>query len=293
MDRLLQYALAGLSAGSLYGLVALGVVLIYGATRTLNFAHGEVASFGTFVAFALLSSGCSFAVALPAAILAGAAVALVFYALVLVPAQRRGVTPISQVTLTLGLGLVLQGILLGFFGAEPDRLPFPLSDTASWKIGPLYVSQLSAGTLAGGLAVAAGLRQLVLGTRLGLAMRACSENLTAAQTLGIPTRAVVAFSWALAASLGVVSGLFLAPALLLDPFFMTEPFLKGLAAAVLGGLTSLPGAVAGGLILGVSESLAGAYVAVEFKNTLAFLVIVGVLLLRPKGLFGRDVRERV
>jgi branched-chain amino acid transport system permease protein len=100
-------------------------------------------------------------------------------------------------------------------------------------------------------------------------------------------------AWAVASALGVLAGIFLAPALLLDPFFMVDPFLKGFAAAVLGGLNSLPGAVLGGVILGVAESLTGAYLTIQFKNTLAFLVIIVVLLVRPEGLLGHEVKERV
>jgi branched-chain amino acid transport system permease protein len=134
---------------------------------------------------------------------------------------------------------------------------------------------------------------LVQKTRIGLAMRATSENLPAAQTMGIPTRKVLAFSWGLAALLGVIAGLFLAPALLLDPFFMLEPFLKGFAAAILGGLNSLPGAIVGGLILGVAESLAGGFISIAFKNTMAFVIIILVLLFRPEGLLGKEFKERV
>ncbi len=124
-------------------------------------------------------------------------------------------------------------------------------------------------------------------------MRATSENLPAAQTLEIPTRRVLSLSWGLASLLGVLAGIFLAPALLLDPFFMLEPFLKGFAAAVLGGLNSLPGAIVGGLLLAVAESLAGGYLTVVFKNTLAFLVIIVILLIRPEGLLGTVFKERV
>ena len=134
---------------------------------------------------------------------------------------------------------------------------------------------------------------LVQKTRIGLAMRGTSENLPAAQTLGIPTRQILALSWGLAALLGVLAGLFLAPTYLLDPFFMLEPFLKGFAAAILGGLNSLPGAIVGGIIIGVSESLAGGYISVAFKNTLAFLIIILVLLVRPEGLLGKEFNERV
>ncbi len=288
-----QYVLSGLSAGSLYALVALGIVLVYRATRVLNFAHGDVATLGTFVAFALVGQGYPFWVAFPAAILVGAAVAVLFYFGIVAPAQRQGATLLSQVILTLGLALILQGLIVYRWGAEPDRLPFPLSDSRSFHVGPVFVSELSLGTLAAGVAASLLLYLLVQRTRLGLAMRAVSENLAAAQVLGLPTRSILAFAWGVAAALGVGAGLFLAAALLLDPFFMLDPFLKGFAAAVLGGLNSLPGAVVGGLLLGVAESLTGAYLAIEFKNTLAFVIIIVVLLIRPEGLLGYEFRERV
>ncbi len=293
MARFLQYALAGLSGGSLYALVALGLVLIYRSARVLNFAHADIATFGTFIAFAAVTSGLPLWIGLPLALVVGAAVAMVFYFGAVVPAQRRGATPLGLVILTLGLSLILQGFTVYRWGAEPDRFPFPISDSKVWKVGPLFVSELSAGTLSAAAVASLLLYLLTQKTRLGIAMRATSENLQAAQTLGIPTRAVLAFAWGTAAALAVVAGVFLAPALLLDPFFMLDPMFKGLAAAVLGGLNSLPGAVAGGLILGVAESLFGAYVAMEFKSTLAFVLIVAVLLVRPEGLLGREFQERV
>jgi branched-chain amino acid transport system permease protein len=293
MEKLLQYALAGLSAGSLYALVGLGIVLIYRSTRVLNFAHGDIATFATFVSFALLSNRYSFPLALGGAILAGAAVGIAFYFGVLVKAQREGANLLGMVILTLGLALILQGVVVYVWGAEPVALPFPISDTKTYRVGPVVVSQLSLATMTAGLVGSVLLYALVQRTRLGLAMRATSENVMAAQTLGIPTRLVLAVSWGAAAALGVVAGVFLAPALLLDPFFMLDPFLKGFAAAVLGGLNSLPGAVVGAVILGVAESLAGAYVSIQFKNTLAFLIIIVVLLIRPEGLLGKEFKERV
>ena len=293
MERFLQYVLAGLSAGSLYALVALGLVLIYRSTRVLNFAHADMATVGTFIAFSIISGGLPFWMAFAAAVVAGAVIAMVFYFGALVPAQRKGANHLGQVILTLGLALILQGLTVYRWGAEPDRFPFPLSDTKVWKVGPIFVSELSLGTLAAAAAASLVLYLITQKTRLGLAMRATSENLQAAQTLGIPTRGVLAFAWGVAAALAVVAGVFLAPVLLLDPFFMLDAMFKGLAAAVLGGLNSLPGAVLGGLILGVAESLGGAYVSLEFKTSLAFILIVVVLLARPEGLLGKEFQERV
>jgi len=293
MTLFLQYLAAGLSTGSIYALVALGLVLIYRSTRILNFAHGDITTAGTFVAFALLSLNLPFALASVIAILFGAVLAMAFYFCVLVPAQRREATHLGQIILTLGLGLILQGLVAYFGGTVPQPFPFPLSDIKLYHLGEVIVSQLSLGTFIIGLLACLLFYLLVQKTRIGLAMRATSENLPAAQTMGIPTRKVLAFSWGMAALLGVIAGLFLAPALLLDPFFMLEPFLKGFAAAILGGLNSLPGAIVGGLILGVAESLAGGFISVAFKNTLAFLIIILVLLVRPEGLLGKEFKERI
>ena len=294
MSQFLQYAVSGLSIGALYALVALGLVLIYRSTRILNFGHGDVATVGTFFAFTLLSHNVSGAIAFPLALISGAVLAMVFYFVILIPAQRRNATLLGQIILTVGLSLIIQGLVSHFWGTEPQSFPFPLSDTKTWKVyQDVVISELSLGALVIGLIGCLFLFLLVQKTRLGLAMRATSENLPAAQTLGIPTRRVLSLSWGLAALLGVLAGLFLAPALLLDPFFMMEPFLKGFAAAILGGLNSLPGAIVGGLILGVAESLAGGYITVAFKNTLAFMVIIGVLLIRPEGLLGEEFIERV
>ena len=293
MTLFLQYLAAGLSTGSIYALVALGLVLIYRSTRILNFAHGDITTAGTFVAFTLLSLNLPFALASVVAILFGAVLAMAFYFCVLVPAQRREATHLGQIILTLGLGLILQGLVAYFGGTVPQAFPFPLSDVKLYHLGEVIISQLSLGTFVIGLLACLLFYLLVQKTRIGLAMRATSENLPAAQTMGIPTRKVLAFSWGMAALLGVIAGLFLAPALLLDPFFMLEPFLKGFAAAILGGLNSLPGAIVGGLILGVAESLAGGFISVAFKNTLAFLIIILVLLVRPEGLLGKEFKERV
>jgi branched-chain amino acid transport system permease protein len=288
MTLFFQYLVSGLATGSIYALVALGLALIYRSTRILNFAHGDITTAGTFMAFTLLSLNLPFALAFVIAIVFGSVLAMAFYFCVLVPAQRREATQLGQIILTLGLGLILQGLVAYFGGTVPQAFPFPLSDIKIYHLGEVVVSQLSLGTFFISLFACLLFYLLVQKTRIGLAMRATSENLPAAQTMGIPTRKVLAFSW-----LGVIAGLFLAPALLLDPFFMLEPFLKGFAAAILGGLNSLPGAIVGGLILGVAESLAGGFISIAFKNTLAFVIIILVLLFRPEGLLGKEFKERV
>ena len=293
MQEFFQYTTAGFSTGAVYALVALGLALIYRSTRILNFAHGDITTAGTFVAFAVISHDYPFAAGAALGLLFGAAVAVIFYFAILVPAQRREATQLGQIILTLGLGLIIQGLVNYFGGTEPHAFPFPLSEFKVYSLGGVTISQLSVGTIGIGLLCCILFYVLIQKTRLGLAMRATSENLPAAQTLGIPTRRILALSWGLAAFLGVLAGLFLAPALILDPFFMLEPFLKGFAAAILGGLNSLPGAILGGLLLGITEAWAGGYVSIAFKNTFAFFVIIVVLLVRPEGLLGEEFKERV
>ncbi len=293
MERLLQYLFAGLSAGSTYALVAMGLVLVYQASRVLNFAHGDIATMATFIAYTLVSAHLPWEISFALAVLFGAAAAGVFYLGLLGPAQRRAATLLGQVILTLGLGLILQGATAFFWGTEPQPFRFPLSDTRILKLGPIAMSELGVGTLGVSLLCSLFLYGVIQRTRVGRAMRAISENLVAAQTLGLPTRQLLALSWGLAAALGAIAGIFLAPSLFLDPYFMLDPFLKGFAAAVLGGLNSLPGAIIGGLLLGIAESLSGGYIAIQFKNTLAFLTILVVLLVRPEGLLGREFKERV
>ena len=293
MERFLSYLVSGLSTGSLYALVALGVVLIYRSNRVLNFAHGDVTTAGVFIAFAVLNFGLPWYYAFVFALICGALMSMVFYFGILVPAQRRDAGPLSQIILTLGFSLVLQGLILRFGATEPQSFPFPLSDMKVFTLGSVIISHLSLGALVTGLLGSFLFYLLVQKTRLGLAMRATSENLPAAQTLGIPTRPILALSWGLAAFLGVLAGLFLAASLFLDPFFMLEPFMKGFAAAILGGLNSIPGGIVGGLILGVAEALAGGFISVAFKNTLAFLIIIVVLLFRPEGLLGTEFVERI
>lgn len=293
MVNFIQYLIAGLSAGSLYALVALGIVLIYRSTRILNFAHGDMATMGTFFAFSLLSWRFPFYLALPLSMLFGALLAVAFYFAIIVPAQRRDATMLGQITLTVGLSMIFQGAIVYLWGTDSKMLAFPLSDTKTWNLGPIYLNELSIGTLIAGILGSLLLYLLIQKTRLGLAMKATSENLPAAQTLGIPTRTILAASWGLAALLGVVAGLFLAPALILDPFFMLEPFLKGFAGAILGGMNSLPGAIIGGLLIGIIENLCGGYISLEFKNTVPFIIIILVLLFKHEGLLGREFKERI
>ncbi len=291
MTLLLQYVANGLAAGSLYALVALGIVLLYRCSRVLNFAHGDLATLGVFLAFSGVARGWPYGLALLTGLAGAAAVSATFYRLLIKPVRQA--TALSLVITTLGFALFLSGVMVWVWGTDTKVFPFPLSEVRVFRLGGVVVSELTAGSLAVGLVLVAGLSALVQRTRLGLAMRAVAQNPVAAQLLGVPAGQVLAATWAVAGALGAAAGMLLAPAVLLDPFMMLDPFLKGFAAAVLGGMDSLPGAVAGGLILGVAESVFAGYVSVKYKATLSFVVIVAVLLFRPEGLLGRPFHRRV
>ncbi len=291
MTLLLQYVANGIAAGSLYALVALGIVLLYRCSRVLNFAHGDLATLGVLLAFTGLTRAWPYPVALGIGLGGAALVSAAFYWLLVRPVKQA--TALSLIITTLGFALFLNGLLVWVWGTDTKVFPFPLSEVRVYRIGGVVVSELTAGSLVVGLALVGGLFALVHRTPLGLAMRAVAQNPVAAQLLGVPVARVLTATWAVAGALGAAAGMLLAPAVLLDPFMMLDPFLKGFAAAVLGGMDSLPGAVLGGVLLGVAESLFAGYVSVKYKATLSFVVIVGVLLARPEGLLGRPFHRRV
>ncbi len=290
MTQLGQYLVGGLSTGSLYALVALGIVLLYRSSRVLNFAHGDLATLATFVAFTLLGRAIPFPFAVIASLAAAAVLGAAFFFFILRPAKEA--TLLGKIVMTLGLALVLSGAMQLIWGADEHVFPFPLSDTRVYKLGQVIISQMSLGTILAGLVLMGILYVLVQRTTVGLAMRAVAQNTVAAQALGIPARRIYALTWGLASALGGAAGMLLAPVVYLDPFMMLDPFLKGFAAAVVGGMDSMPGAVLGGFLLGVAESVFAGYVSFKFKTTLAFAIIILVLMVRPEGLLGREYHRR-
>ena len=292
MALLAQYVVGGLAVGSLYALVALGIVLLYRTSRVLNFAHGDLATFGTFLAFAMLTAArWPFSASAALSLLLTAGLGAAFFFFIIRPAKESSL--LGKIVITLGLALVLQGATTALWGTDTKIFPFPLSETKVYRLSGIVISQLSVGSFAVGLVLMAGLYGLVQHTRLGLAMRAVSQDTVAAQVLGIPVKRIFALTWGLASALGAASGILLAPVTLLDPYMMLDPFLKGFAAAVLGGIDSMPGAAVGGLVLGVVESVFAGYISVRFKTTLSFLIIIAVLVIRPEGLLGQEYKRRV
>ncbi|MDR7539826.1 MAG: branched-chain amino acid ABC transporter permease [Armatimonadota bacterium] len=282
-----------MSAGALYGLMALGLALIYKTTDIVNFGHGDMAMISTFVAYALLvqlgwPTMLAFAGALAFAVLLGVLIERV----VMRPARDRRATVLGLVVATLGLALILNGVAGLVWGHDVKSFPYAVTGPPL-RAGNILVPLDQVLNLAVSLGLAAVLYLFFRYSTLGIAMRATISNRTAALLMGIPVNRVFAVSWGIGVGLGAVAGVLATPALFLEPNRMVDLLIKGFAAAVLGGLTSLPGAVLGGLCLGILENLVGAFISIELKATFAFLLIVLVLAIRPQGLLGQAVRKRV
>lgn len=285
-----QLIVNGLALGSLYALAAFGIVLIYKTTDVINFAQGEMAMFSTFIAFTLLTwlklpFAVVFVLTLLFAGLLGALIERV------VMRRMDGGSTLSPVIVTVGLGLVLYGLAGWIWGYETRTFDAPIRG-APLRFGGLILSRLNALILLVILVLMALLFAFFRYSLTGIAMRAVAQNRVAARLMGISVDRMNALGWGLGTALGAVTGMLIAPFNYLDPSMMGDVAIKAFAAAVLGGITSLPGAVVGGLLLGVIDSIVG-FQAPELRTTIAFTLIVLVLVLRPGGLLGHRMIKKV
>lgn len=286
-----QQVVSGLSAGCLYALAALGLVLIYRTMDIVNFAHGEMAMVSTFMAHTfLVKLGMPYILAALCAIafafVFGMAVERVF----LRPIQ--GGPLVSLMIMTLGLFMVFNGAAGWIWGFDPMSFPRAVQGRPIW-IGDLIITRDSILVLAVTIAMALALYLVLRFTMAGIAIRATSQNSRAARLMGVPVPKVYALTWGISAVLGAVAGILIAPTTFLRPSMMAEVQIKAFTAAVLGGFSSLPGAVVGGLLLGVLENLVAGYISTELKSTFAFVLIVVVLFIRPSGLLGTPQKRKV
>lgn len=291
MLEFVQMVVSGIAVGSTYALMGLGMVLIYKASEVPNFVQGEMALLPTFIAYTLLDAyGLPPAAALPGAL----AFAFLLGAFLEFAVLRRAKEPnvLGLIIITIGMEMVLLGFVSWKFGADQRSMPFPISTFDSVRIGPLFISSLELLTLVVALAIMLALFLFFRFSKLGVAMKATQQNEDAARLMGIRTRRVRMVTWALSAMVGSIAGMLLAP-VLIEPYMMWDPMLKGFAGAVVGGMTSLPGAVIGAYIVGIIEHLFGGYVSIEFKSVVAFAVIVIVLCVKPSGLFARHFVKKV
>ena len=286
-----QLIASGLALGSIYALLALSLVLISKSTDVVNFAQGEMAMFGTFICFALLTkAGMPLIAVLVLAAPIGALLGLATERIAIRPLQ--GAPQVNALIATIGLWMIFHHSAGWIWGYDPVRFP-SLFPSDPLNVHGARVAQNSLGIIGVSVLVMILLYLFFAYTRTGIAMRAASMNRRAAQLMGVEVQKVGLLAWALATAISVVSGFLIAPLTFLDFEMMFAVLLKAFAGAILGGFNSLPGAVAGCLLVGVLESLFAAYVSTAFKDTFAFCIIIAVLMLRPQGLFTRPLEAKV
>jgi branched-chain amino acid transport system permease protein len=288
-----QQIAAGVREGAIYAGLALAIVLIYRSTRVINFAQGEMATFTTFVAWSLMNQGLSFWAAFPIVLAIAFAGGVAVERIVIRPVENASVLTI--VIITLGLALLLNGLMSMIWGGENRQFHGPFS-TRTIDVGGVPISVQDIGIVVTSLALVALLALFFRFTKLGLALRAAAVNPDSSRLVGVRVSWMLALGWGIAAVLGAVAGMMIAPVVFLDPNMMQTILLYAFAAAVLGGLDSPIGAVVGGILLGVTITLLGRYV--EFigstlKLPAALLLIFLLLLVRPGGLFGSVAVRRV
>jgi branched-chain amino acid transport system permease protein len=289
MDQLIHQILSGLATGGIYASVALALVMIYQATHLVNFAQGEMAMFATYLAWALIQAGVpywgAFAITVLSAFVGGIAIERV----IIRPVENA---PILAVVIVFIALLVIFNSLAGWIFTYTIK-PFPSPFPAQPLFGNSYVSSHELGSMGITLVVLLLLFVFFRYTPLGLAMRAAAQNPESSRLVGIRVGWMLALGWGLAAAIGAIAGMMVAPTVFLEPNMMGGILLYAFAGALLGGIDSPGGAVLGGFIVGVLENVVGAYVGTELKLTVALIVIVGVLVVRPSGLFGKVHVTRV
>ena len=293
MSEFLQLVVSGIATGGIFASLALALVLIYNAMGLVNFAQGEMAMFATFIAYALIQRGLNYWIALPLTLVLAFAGGILVQRVVIRPVERAPI--LTLVIITLGLATLINGLAGFLYGYVPRSFPSPFSAQTVGVVG-VYISYRDLGVIAVSGVVLLALYLLLQRTTVGLSLRAAAQHPEASRLLGVRVSWMLALGWGLASAVGAVSGIMVAPILLLEPNMMQTIIIYAFAAAVLGGIESPLGAVVGGLIVGVTINLAGTYipgVGGDLQLAVGLAIIIAVLVLKPNGLFGRAAARRV
>jgi len=293
MDIFIQQVMSGLATGGIYASLALALVMIYEATEVVNYSQGEMAMFSTYICWSLLQAGLPYWVAFFATLVIAFVGGVLIERVIIRPVENAPILTI--VIVCIGLLVILNSVAGWIYSyiQKPFPTPFP---GEPFKLGNIYLGKHDLGEIGVTLVVFVLLFVFFRFTTLGLAMRAAAQNPVASRLVGIRVGWMLALGWGLAAAVGAVAGMIVAPVLFLDPNMMGGVLLYAFASATLGGFTSPGGAVVGGLLVGVIENLVATYVSfigTELKLTVALALIILVLLFRPSGLFGRVTVRRV
>jgi branched-chain amino acid transport system permease protein len=290
MDAVLHQIASGIATGGIYASVALALVMIYQATHHLNFAQGEMAMFSTYIALTLIQLGLPYWVAFAATLVISFAMGAALQRVLLQPLANAPV--LAMVGVFIGLLLIFNNSAGWLFTYTLKPFPSPFGEGGPVLFGLFSPHEL--GSTCVTLLVLLSVWAFFRFTRLGLAMRAAAFNPVSSQLVGIPVARMLVLGWGLAAAIGAIAGMMVAPIVFLEPNMMAGVLLYAFAAALLGGIDNPLGAVIGGFLVGIIENLGGAYiVGTSLKLSMALIIIVAVLIVKPAGLFGRTLANRV
>lgn len=290
----ISYLINGISLGSVYALIALGYTMVYGIAKMLNFAHGDVIMIGGFVVFTAINS-----IGLPpvAAILLAVVICTLLGVTIETVAYRplRKASPLAVLITAIGVSYLLQNIALLLFGANPKSFTSVVTVPAlKLADGQLTISGETIVTVLTCIVIMIGLTLFIKKTKAGQAMLAVSEDKGAAQLMGINVNGTIALTFAIGSALAAIAGVLLCSAYpTLSPYTGAMPGIKAFVAAVFGGIGSIPGAFIGGILLGVIENLSKAYISSQLSDAIVFGVLILVLLVKPTGILGRKMNEKV
>lgn len=290
MAELLQFIFSGLTVGAIYAVVALGFTLIYNSSDVVNFAQGEFVMIGGMTTVFAAAAGIPLPLAALIAVVTATFVGLLLHRLAIEPA--RAASPVTLIIITIGASILMRGLAAVIFDKNYHSLP-PLAGKDPWIVGGAALLPQSVVILIGVAFIVAVLWLFLTRTLMGKAMLATAANRLAAQLVGINTSAVVGLSFMISAAIGAIGGILAAPITLTNYDIGTMLALKAFAAAMLGGMGSPIGAVVGGLVLGLLEAFAAGYLSSQYKDAVAFIVILAVLFMMPQGMFGSSKVERV
>ena len=286
-----QLIASGLATGSLYALTAVAVVVVFRNTRTINLAQGDFAMMGAFLALVFISRyEVNYFVALALSVVCIMGLGVLTERLVMRPIANSDW--LTLFTATLGVYYILHGVSGYIWGRDTKAFPVTFDPTPVHILGTV-VSEGHLINMAWAAAIGVLLFLFFRYTKQGIAMRAVTDDPETAELMGIPVRFIVTLTWAMAGFLAAFAGILVAPIVYVAPEMMDEILIKGYVAAVFGGIYSIPGAILGALMIGVAENLAGGYLGSHYKTSTAFVMIVVLLALRPKGLFGIQKRREV
>lgn len=284
--------ISGLSLGSIYALIALGYTMVYGIAKMLNFAHGDIIMVGAFaVIVSIGTSGLPVWVALLISVVVCTVLGVVTERVAYKPLRKA--EPLTVLITAIGVSYLLQNIALLIFGSSQKSFP-KIFNISSMHIGDISMSGESIVTLAVTIIIMIALSLFINRTRAGKAMRAVSEDKEAAELMGISVNKTISLTFAIGSALAAVAGIFYGATYgFIGPYTGSMPGIKAFVAAVFGGIGSIPGAMIGGILLGVLESLSKAYISTELSDAIVFGALIVVLLVKPTGLLGKVIKEKV